>query len=103
MTTTVIESGNFRYVDSTFTATSHDPSAASTAVTFTLTLPDGSIVTASNGAAAVTGPVAGSAAGLTTTMWSWQTPVFTQVGRYQLDAVSTAGLNAAHRIQLFVR
>lgn len=96
MTIIVIEAGNFREAVAVFTAPPGNPAAASTGVRFTLTEPDGTETVVVSPLAAIAGPVAGSSSGLTTTTWTWTTPVFDQPGRHFIVAESIAGLLAAH-------
>lgn len=97
-----VERGNWRYAQFVFTASSIDPSAASTTVTFSLTEPDGSLTTVTSPNAAITGPTPGASGSLTTTTWVWKTPIFDQVGRHTIDCKSVGGIIAEHRIDLKV-
>lgn len=102
----VVEAGTECYVKAVFRATPEAITAASTAVTFTLSAPDGTLTTVSSPNAAITGPTAGSetvdGVALTTTTWVYKTAALAQSGAYTVEAQSTAGILAASRSRIVV-
>ena len=102
----IVEAGSDAYVETTFIATVHAPAATSTAVTFTLSEPDGTVTTVNSPNVAITGPTSGTdtvdGVTVTTTTWVWKTPVLDQAGRHAVESHSTAGIVAAKRSVIVV-
>lgn len=96
-----VETGNRPWIKAVITApnvTGH-LTDASTAITFNMMLPDGTLgtpVSSPNGD--IAGPVAGTTVvqgvTLTTTTWYWKIPLLTQPGDHQVRWTSTAGVVA---------
>lgn len=105
-TPAIVEAGCDAYIETVFIATVHAPTAASTAVTFSLSEPDGTLVAVNSPNAAITGPTAGTdtidGVTVTTTTWVWKTPVLDQAGRHSIETQSTAGILAAKRLTIIV-
>lgn len=97
----VVETGNRPWIKAVVTApnvTGH-LTDASTAVTFNMMLPDGTLGTpVSSPNADIAGPTAGTVVvngvTLTTTTWFWKTPLIVQVGYHTVRWTSTAGVVA---------
>jgi len=105
-----IETGNRPWVQVVITApnvTGH-LTDASTAITFSMMLPDGTSITpVSSPNADIVGPTAGTTttpAGvvLTTTTWAWKVPLLAQSGTYTVRWASTAGLIAQDNSRIIV-
>lgn len=100
-----VEAGTEVYIPALITATVEAPAAQSTAITFSLSAPDGTLTTVSSPNAAITGPVAGTDPdnpSLATTRWVYKTPVLMQAGNYAIEAQSTGGIAVAKRGRIHV-
>jgi hypothetical protein len=101
-----VDAGTEAYIEAVFRATSEAPTAASTAVTFSLAQPDGRVLSKTDADPEVTGPTAGTevvdGVTLTTTRWVYKTPALALVGRYTVEAQSTAGMLVTKRGRLEV-
>lgn len=101
------DTGNRPWITVTITApnvTGH-LTDTSTAITFVMHLPDGTLTTpVSSPNADIVGPTAGTVSvngvTLTTTTWAWKVPLLTQPGNHVIRWTSTAGLIAQDTIKL---
>jgi hypothetical protein len=96
-----VEAGSETGIVAVLHGPSYAPTAQSTAITFTLHMPDGTQDVKTDADPEVVGPTTGSVVvdgvTYTTTTWIYTTPVLTQSGHYQVAAKSTAGIKRASR------
>lgn len=105
----VVESGNRPWVEAVVTAPNvpGHTGDASTAITFTISKPDGTVsAPVSSPHADIVGPTAGSVVvdgvTLTTSTWHWKVPTLDLAGVHHIRWTSTAGILAQDRSFLTV-